>query len=506
MTADTKQTDRSRVSILCGATEYDTPPPYCPAKGYPEYPFGESARGECPNGVYQAVRESWRLLGFDSAHFGSAKWNPLGDLIRPGQTVVLKPNLVRDFRESSSDHDNCLITHGSVIRAVADYVYIALQGRGRIVIADASHSDADFDAIRKIVSLDELQTFYRRQAGFDLEVYDLRPERADKVDGVIVGHKPMPGDPAGYTKVDLGEHSAFVEIEHLCHLLYGSEYDTSEIRGHHRGGVHEYLISRTVLDADIVVSLPKLKTHKKVGLTVNLKNLVGINGNKNWLPHYREGTPARGGDQFADDCIAHRLERSTMAQFRRLFPLLGPVRRLVAGPVKAVGKRIFGDTDRGTIRSGNWHGNDTAWRMVLDLNRILLYADSDGGLHNHPVRRFLSVVDGIVAGEGNGPLDPTPRAAGVLLAGMNPVAVDMACARLMGFDFRRIPSLARAFADHPYPIVSSAPDEIACVSDHSGWNGRLPQIVPCAPPFEPHFGWRGAVELAEDLCLTVGSD
>ena len=53
-----------------------------------------------------------------------------------------------------------------------------------------------------------------------------------------------------------------------------------------------------------------------------------------------------------------------------------------------------------------------------------MYADAEGRVHEQPVRRFFSVVDGIVAGEGNGPLDPTPKRALVVLAGGNPVAVD----------------------------------------------------------------------------------
>ena len=113
--------------------------------------------------------------------------------------------------------------------------------------------------------------------------------------------------------MNLDSRSMFAEIEHLCHLLYGSEYDTSEICRHHTGGVHEYLISRTILEADCVINLPKLKTHKKTGITVCLKNLVGINGNKNWLPHHRVGTPAQGGDQFAEDGLIHRVERGVMA-------------------------------------------------------------------------------------------------------------------------------------------------------------------------------------------------
>jgi len=112
--------------------------------------------------------------------------------VRPGDTVVLKPNFVREFRETQPGHGDCLITHGSVIRAVLDYVYIALQGRGRIIIADAPQNDADFDAIRRIAGLDEIRDFYRRHAGFEVEVYDLRPERARKIDGIIVGHDPLP--------------------------------------------------------------------------------------------------------------------------------------------------------------------------------------------------------------------------------------------------------------------------------------------------------------------------
>ena len=159
-----------------------------------------------------------------------------------------------------------------------------------------------------------------RRPSFELEVYDLRPECARKIDGVIVGHEPLPGDPAGYVKVNLGAHSAFMPVNHLCHLLYGAEYDMGELHRHQHGDVHEYLISKTILDADCVISVPKLKTHKKVGLTVNLKNLVGINGNKNWLPHHREGTPAQGGGSVC----RRRHEAAPGAFGRRAFQAVVP--------------------------------------------------------------------------------------------------------------------------------------------------------------------------------------
>jgi uncharacterized protein (DUF362 family) len=410
--------------------------------------------------------------------------------------VVIKPNFVRHFRETYPDHGDCIITHGSVIRAVLDYAYLALGGAGRLIIADAPQNDGDFATIRRIAGLDAIVEFYRKELGFAVEVYDLRPEAAAKVDGVIVGHHRLPGDPAGYVTVDLGAHSAFAEIQRLCHKLYGAEYNRAELVQHHANGVHEYLVSRSVLLANCVISVPKLKTHKKVGLTVNLKNLVGINGNKNWLPHHREGTPADGGDQFPNGGFLRHTERAALALFRRWFPHLGSMRPALARPIKNIGRRVFGDTNVDTVRSGNWYGNDTTWRMALDLNRILLYIDADGVLHDRPVRRFLSLVDGIVAGEGNGPLDPIPRPAGVVVAGSNPVAVDLVCARIMGFDYRKMPMLSRALDRGPLPLVDFAYGDIRVHSNDPVFDVFLAELQGPLLDFRPHFGWRGHIELS----------
>jgi len=481
------------VAIARGPRRYDADPPFSPTIAYPEYPFDDATAPAENGSVYDAVRNSLALLKLDAEHLGTAGWNPLRETIRPGDTVVLKPNFVRDFRETQDGDGRCIITNGTIIRAVVDYVYLALGGEGRIIIADAPQNDANFDRIRELTAVDAIRGFYQERTGFDVELYDLRPEQARKVDGVIVGHTPLPGDPAGYTRVNLGGESALTEVNHLCHLLYGAEYNTKELFSHHHDDLHEYLISKTILNADVVISLPKLKTHKKVGLTVNLKNLVGINGNKNWLPHHREGTPAQGGDQFCDDHVKHRVERAMAMQFKRVFPLLGPLRRIVAGPIKALGKRLFGDTNTDTIRSGNWYGNDTCWRMVVDLNRILFYADAAGFLHEHPVRRFVSIVDGIIAGEGNGPLDPKPKPTGLVIAGLNPVAVDLACARVMGFDPRRIPMLTGALADHPRPLTAFG-DYVTGLSDEPGFVGPIGGWRCPHAAFEPHFGWKGHIE------------
>lgn len=492
----TTSADSTEVAVSMGHSGYPAEPPYSPGSDYPEYPFGSSGLEKKANEAYEGVRDTLRLLRLDIEHYGGAGWNPLGEMIHPGNTVVVKPNFIREFRETQAGHGDCLITHGAVIRAVLDYAYVALRGEGRILIADAPQDDADFDKIRRIAGLDAIREFYHRQAGFDVEVYDLRPERSRTVDGVPVGHEPLPGDPLGYVAVDLGPQSMFAEVEPLCHLLYGSEYDTQETCRHHRGGVHEYLISRTILEADCVLSVPKLKTHKKTGITACMKNWVGVNGNKNWLPHHRLGTPAQGGDQFADNGLIHRVERGVMAGFRRVFPWLGPVRAVAAGPLKAFGQRVFGNTNAATIRSGNWYGNDTTWRMVIDLNRALMYADKNGCLQNAPARRAFYIVDGIVSGEGNGPLDAVPKAAGVIFAGTNPVAVDLTCARVMGFDYMRLPMLRQALRSSPSPrLAVFGYDEVICRSNAGQFDHPLSEFDGAGMAFRPHFGWQGHVEL-----------
>jgi uncharacterized protein (DUF362 family) len=487
--------DSSTVGVSTGHTGYLSEPPFSPNTAYPEYPFGRDNLSTKVNHAYEGVRNALHLLQLDEENYGQNNWNPLGQIIHPGNTVVLKPNWIRDFRETQSGHEDCLITHGAIIRATLDYAYIALKGNGRIIVADAPQDDANFDEIQTIVGMNKIQKFYHRNNDFEIEVYDLRPEKTRTVDGVTVGYNQLPGDPRGYVKVDLGRNSMFTQIEHVCHLVYGSDYNTKEIRRHHTGGVHEYLISRTIMEADCIINLPKLKTHKKTGITICMKNLVGINGNKNWLPHHRLGTPAQGGDQFANNGLKHKIERHTMECFRRLFPLLGPLRKVIAKPLKTVGQSVFGNTNTDTVRSGNWYGNDTTWRMVLDLNRIITYADKNGDIQNNPARRIFFIVDGIVGGEGNGPLDPTPKNTGIVIAGMNPVAVDLTCTRIIGFDYNRVPLLHQALDNsHPICLALFGYNEVTCRSNAQKFGCPLNQFDELIVPFKPHFGWQGHVE------------
>jgi hypothetical protein len=88
------------------------------------------------------------------------------------------------------------------------------------------------------------------------------------------------------------------------------------------------------------------------------------------------------------------------------------------------------------------------WRMVLDINKVLFYLNPDGTLKDgssSKMGKYISIVDSIVAGEGNGPKAPDAINAGYIIAGLNPVSVDAVCARIMNFDFKKIPSIDKCF-------------------------------------------------------------
>ncbi len=414
------------------------------------------------------------------------------DFIRPGDRVVLKPNWVKehDERRPGPGAWEHVVTHPRVIETVMRWAASRLGGSGSVVVCDAPQTDSSFARIRSYCQLDERVAACRRDyPGVGFELLDLRPEEWHAVDGVTVSKTQLPGDPLGSTCVRLDEGSEFVEFGG-CGRLYGASYDMAATNSHHVGSRHEYLLCRTPMEADVLINLPKLKTHKKVGLTCALKNLVGINADKNWLPHHTEGTPAQGGDQFPADTTRARLEHSWMGAAKRLLKDSTVLSRLFV-PLKKAGRLVFGDT-QDVVRSGNWHGNDTCWRMVLDLNKCLFFYDGAGQPRTRPLR-YLAVVDGIVAGEGNGPMAPDPKPCGVILAGTHPAAVDCAAATLMGFQWDRLRLLAGAFRMRGRSFVGFTPGDIRVISNQPGWQGPLSTLTDPLR-FRPHFGWVGAIE------------
>ena len=250
--------------------------------------------------------------------------------------------------------------------------------------------------------------------------------------------EPLPGDPKGAVMVDLGTDSAFADLD--ASQLYGACYWRGELAQHHSSGRHEYALSRTVLEADLVINLPKLKTHKKTGVTLNAKNLVGICTDKNCLPHYRLGPPSEGGDQYPDGLFRPH-ERALIALERWMYdhllaprvPVLEYLHRAIYWLHNHTTRRLglkVAESKR-VLDAGNWYGNDTTWRMVTDLNAA--FARMYKG-------RTFSIIDGVIGGEGNGPLAPDAMPSGLLFAGEDWHAVDQAAARVM----HRLP-----FRPHP---------------------------------------------------------
>jgi hypothetical protein len=109
---------------------------------------------------------------------------------------------------------------------------------------------------------------------------------------------------------------------------------------------------------------------------------------------------------------------------------------------------------------GSWHGNDTVWRMSLDLQRVLHYGRPDGTLTDHMQRKVLTITDAIIAGQGDGPLAPTPRKLGIMTLGVNTAALEWVHALLMGLNPQRIPLTREAFVPHRYPLTDFPPNDI----------------------------------------------
>jgi len=110
-------------------------------------------------------------------------------------------------------------------------------------------------------------------------------------------------------------------------------------------------LPNTALGADLLVSMPKMKTHHWVGATLAMKNLFGV----------------------------------------------------VPGGIYGWPKNVL-----------HWAG---IHESIADLQAAF--------------PRQFAIVDGIVGMEGNGPIQGTPKPAGVLVAGRDRAAVDATCCRIM---------------------------------------------------------------------------
>jgi hypothetical protein len=114
---------------------------------------------------------------------------------------------------------------------------------------------------------------------------------------------------------------------------------------------------------------------------------------------------------------------------------------------------------------GSWSGNDTVWRMCLDLNRILLYGRADAGLADRIQRRVIHIVDAVIAGQGDGPLAPDALPMGFVLVAQSAAATDWVGARLLSYDPARVPLVRGAFQNFRWPLVNFSASQIRLAGD-----------------------------------------
>lgn len=264
---------------------------------------------------------------------------PLGGIrrfVRPGMRVLLKPNLLND-----AGLERATTTHPTVIRAVAELVQ---EAEGEVWIGDSPAGPIkENERIWRASGVTEVA----REVNAKLVLFDRVVWRQVRVAG---------DDGAGTGRVA----------------------DTERTR--------DYFIAPPVLEADLVIDLPKLKTHVLTLYTGAVKNLYGV------IPGTRKREPH----------------------------LLAP------------GVRDFSP-------------------LLVDVLEL--------------VQPRLSILDGVIGLEGNGPgVSGIPRSYGVLAASTDAVALDAVIAQALGYRSGRVLHLKLA---HARGLGVADPDAIDVVGEPS---------------------------------------
>lgn len=387
-----------------------------------------------------------------------------------GKSVLLKPNWVKQSKIPSDEV--CLRTNDNFILATLR-VILAMEP-SKVVIGDAPIQGCKWDLMISEAFSNEIHKL-NDEFNIPILIMDFRRRTYTfSCNNPESGIRPL----SDFIIFDLGNQSHLEPITVPNQTNFRvTNYDPDRMSSAHSSGVHKYCITKELFDADIVISLPKIKTHQKTGITGALKNLVGVNGDKDFLPHHRIGGTKRGGDCYPGgsslrywsehflDMANRRQGKNSFWFWQKLSSFIwklsfpGPKHSLVAG----------------------WHGNDTTWRMVLDLNKISRYGKPDGTLSDDPQRLIFSICDGIIGGQGNGPLEPEPLPLGFISFTNNSVINDRAMAILMGLSVDKIPLLK----------YNSSNMESECQIRINGKKVKLEGLIKFSTMAIPPIGWIG---------------
>jgi uncharacterized protein (DUF362 family) len=437
--------------------------------------------------IFRAIRQNAENLGWADEKRGA-----FGKVIKEGAKVLIKPNLVLHANQGSGGILP-LVTHISLINAV---VVEALKANpAQVIVGDAPVQGCRFDELLRVNGFDKWSAeMQNRDSRFKGIIDFRRTVSVFKNDVRQATENKVPLDQ--YVLYNLAEDSYLEPITDDKNSFRVTNYDPRLMAKTHSPGNHQYLVARHVIEADVVINLPKLKTHKKAGITNALKNLVGINGNKEYLPHHRLGGSASGGDCYPGNDLVKRsweyiADQQNMTNSMTKGKILATVNHQLTRMMHLKGDKLGVE--------GSWSGNETVARMCLDLNRILLYGKTDATIADTIQRKVLHIVDAVIAGQGDGPLRPDALPMGLILAGENAAAMDWVCAYLLGYDAKKIPLTNYAFVDFRWRIARFEPEDIKLLGD---WENVTPEtLIDLARKqnVDFPFGWRNASANSEKM-------
>lgn len=455
--------------------------PYNPDANYPEYKFDNINDGK--NEIYSSFRKMLVNFQLDIENFNREEWNPFKDFIKPKNTVVIKPNWVYHYNPKECDL-NSLISHSSVIRVVLDYVIIALKGEGKIIIGDAPIQSCDFNTLKEKSKINEVIQYLRSKTLIPIEIKDFREEIMISNHGT---YQRIPNNSSENVRVNLNQSSYLNEIRYDFLKFRVTSYDKRKMLANHNISDHIYKVARDILLSDAIIEIPKLKSHRKSGLTCCLKNNVGINTTKDCLVHHRSGSVLEGGDAYLEKNYLFKLQET----FNELYDKAK--NRVLQLFYKSIIKsfRLFSENNKSIFNEGSWYGNNTIWRMIHDLNKIVYYADHNGKMNETKQRNVLYIVDGIIGGEGEGPLEPNSINSGIMAIGYDPLLIDICASSLIGFDHNKIPMLDKALENKLFGY-----NKESLIKASINYNSRHIQIgqIKTFCNFKPASGWITHIE------------
>ena len=160
----------------------------------------------------------------------------LADVVHAGDTVVVKPNLVWN-----ASPDEGAVTDPRVVRAIVRLAREA--GAGQVIVADGAASYYNYHPDQRGATV----------AAFHDAGYDADGDMQDDATGALLVDL---NDAGGLDQHD----PALVRQVHLQHGLIWTDY----------------WLPNVILDADVLVGVPVLKNHTYAGVTLALKNQIGL--------------------------------------------------------------------------------------------------------------------------------------------------------------------------------------------------------------------------------------